>query len=150
MAFVRKSSCLRAGRRAKMERSRAGQTQGEGRLDMDCETPGGDALQRLAAIIRARRTAEAGTSYTRQLLDAGVEKCAKKFGEEAVETIIAALGHDDAAFKGEVADLLYHLLVLLEARGASLEEVLAVLEGRSGLSGLAEKAARNAGFVKSG
>jgi phosphoribosyl-ATP pyrophosphohydrolase len=110
----------------------------------------GDVLQKLIAVIHERRTASADTSYTRQLLDAGVSKCAKKLGEEAVETVIAAVGADEQAFKGEVADLIYHLLVLLEARGTSLDEVLAVLEGRLGLSGLAEKASRNANIVKPG
>jgi phosphoribosyl-ATP pyrophosphohydrolase len=111
---------------------------------------GGDVLDKLSAVIRERRAASADASYTRQLLDAGVPKCAKKLGEEAVETVIAAVGADDAAFKGEVADLIYHLLVLLEARGTSLDEVLAVLDARQGLSGLAEKAARNANTVKPG
>jgi phosphoribosyl-ATP pyrophosphohydrolase len=109
-----------------------------------------NVLQKLSAIIRERRAASADASYTRQLLDAGVPKCAKKLGEEAVETVIAALGDDDAAFKAEVADLVYHLLVLLEARGTSLDEVLAVLDARLGLSGLAEKAARNTSIVKPG
>lgn len=111
---------------------------------------GGDVLNKLSQTIRERRAASADTSYTRQLLDAGVPKCAKKLGEEAVETVIAAVGSDDAAFKGEVADLIYHLLVLLEARGTSLDEVLAVLEARQGLSGVAEKAARNTPSVKPG
>jgi phosphoribosyl-ATP pyrophosphohydrolase len=109
-----------------------------------------DVLQKLSAVIHERRAASAETSYTRQLLDAGVPKCAKKLGEEAVETVIAAIGGDDAAFKGEVADLFYHLLVLLEARGTPLDEVLSVLEARQGLSGLAEKAARNTNIAKPG
>ena len=111
---------------------------------------GGDVLKKLSAIIHERRAASADSSYTRQLLDAGIPKCAKKMGEEAVETIIAALGADDEAFKSEVADLIYHLLVLLEARGTSLEEVVTVLEARLGISGLDEKAARNANIVKPG
>jgi phosphoribosyl-ATP pyrophosphohydrolase len=74
------------------------------------------ALETLAATIRERRTASADKSYTRQLLDAGTPKCAKKLGEEATEVVIAALGEDDAALHGEAADLLYHLLVLLESR----------------------------------
>jgi phosphoribosyl-ATP pyrophosphohydrolase len=99
-------------------------------------------LERLAAAIRARRSAAADTSYTRQLLDGGVPRCAKKLGEEAVEVVIASLREDDEALKGEAADLVYHLLVLLEARGLAIEAVLAALEKRMGLSGLDEKASR--------
>lgn len=106
---------------------------------------GDTALERLAATIKARRADSAGKSYTRQLLDAGPKKCAKKFGEEAVEAVIAALAEDDAALKGEAADVLYHLLVLLEARGIAFADVLAVLEAREGTSGLAEKAGRAGG-----
>jgi len=101
-----------------------------------------DVLLQLAATIRARREAPADGSYTRQLLDAGVARCAKKFGEEAVETVIAATAEDDEALKGEAADLIYHLLVLLECRGIAAEDVLAVLERRMGTSGLKEKAER--------
>ena len=99
-------------------------------------------LPRLAAIIAARRQEVAGKSYTKELLDGGAEKCAKKLGEEAVETVIAALGNDATALKREAADLLYHLLVLLEVRRVPLGDVLAELEGRIGTSGLVEKAAR--------
>jgi len=101
-----------------------------------------DLLSELAATIRARRGATAEASYTRQLLDGGVERCAKKFGEEAVETVIAALKQSDEALKGEAADLLFHLLVILEVRGIPLEDVLDVLRARQGTSGHAEKAAR--------
>lgn len=102
-----------------------------------------DILERLAATIRARRTATAtGSSYTRQLLDAGPAGCAKKFGEEAIETVIAATSESEDKLKEEVADLLYHLLVLLESRSVSLEDVLSVLERRSGTSGLEEKSSR--------
>ena len=101
-----------------------------------------DVLNRLAQTIRARREASAENSYTRQLLDGGPERCAKKFGEEAVETVIAALGQSDEALKGEAADLVYHLLVLLESRSVPLDDVIQVLEGRMGESGLAEKARR--------
>ena len=100
-----------------------------------------DVLERLAATIRARRSA-AGSSYTRQLLDAGPIGCAKKLGEEAIETVIAGAGESEDKLKEEAADLLYHLLVLLESRGVSLEDVLSVLEQRSGTSGLEEKAGR--------
>lgn len=101
-----------------------------------------DVLQRLVALIKSRREDSADKSYTRQLLDAGVERCAKKLGEEAVETVIAGVGQSEAALTAEAADLLYHLLVLLECRNVALADVLHVLEGRMGTSGLAEKAAR--------
>ena len=102
-------------------------------------------LDRLAALITARRQAASDTSYTRQLLDAGPERCAKKFGEEAVEAVIAAVGNDLTAFKGEAADVLYHLVVLLESRGVPLADVCATLEKRMGQSGLDEKAQRGPG-----
>jgi len=102
-----------------------------------------DTLARLAATIAARRASDAETSYTRQLLDAGPAKCAKKLGEEAVETVIATMGESDGALKSEAADLLYHLLVVLEARHIPLDDVLSVLEQRMGQSGLAEKASRS-------
>jgi phosphoribosyl-ATP pyrophosphohydrolase len=101
-----------------------------------------DVLLRLAATIRARRADSAEKSYTRQLLDAGPARCAKKFGEEAVEAVIAAAAQTDAELKAEAADVLYHLLVLLESRNVALEDVLRVLDGRMGTSGLAEKASR--------
>jgi phosphoribosyl-ATP pyrophosphohydrolase len=99
-------------------------------------------LQRLAAVIHSRRSEPAASSYTRQLLDAGPERCARKLGEEAVETIIAALGSDTRALTREAADLLYHLMVLLESRQVAWPDVLNELEARVGTSGLAEKAAR--------
>ena len=101
-----------------------------------------DVLQRLAATIAARRVESAEKSYTRQLLEAGPERCAKKLGEEAGETVIAAVHQDDTALAAEAADLLYHLLVVLEVRGVSLATVMAVLDGRMAQSGLAEKASR--------
>jgi len=101
-----------------------------------------DVLLQLAATIKDRREATADSSYTRQLLDAGPARCAKKLGEEAVETVIAAVGESDEALKGEAADLLYHLLVLLESRNVALADVLAVLDKRMGTSGLKEKAER--------
>lgn len=104
--------------------------------------PTATVLGRLAATIKARRTAAADTSYTRQLLDAGVRRCSKKLGEEAVEVVIASLAEDDEALKGEAADLIYHLLVLLEARGVAIEDVLVMLERRMGTSGIDEKASR--------
>jgi phosphoribosyl-ATP pyrophosphohydrolase len=101
-----------------------------------------DVLQRLAALIRSRRAESAATSYTRQLIDAGPERCAKKLGEEATETVIAAMGTDSGALTREAADLLYHLLVLLECRQVPWQGVLAELESRMGTSGVAEKAGR--------
>ena len=104
---------------------------------------GDGTLERLAATIKARRHDSGSTSYTRQLLDAGPERCAKKFGEEAVEAVIAAMGSDPKALKSEAADTLYHLLVLLEARGVAFADVLAELDKRMATSGLEEKAARS-------
>jgi len=99
-------------------------------------------LDELAAIIRARRDAAAEKSYTKSLFEAGPPRIAKKFGEEAVEAVIAAMEGDRAALTSEAADVLYHLLVLIEARGVTLAEVLAELEWRTRQSGLAEKASR--------
>src|ERR1700680_4182697 len=101
-----------------------------------------DVLVQLAATIHARRAASADTSYTRQLLDAGPAKCAKKLGEEAVETVMAGASESAERLKEEAADLLYHLLVLLESRDVAIADVLGVLEARMGASGLKEKAER--------
>lgn len=104
-----------------------------------------ETLAALAATIRARRAETAGTSYTRQLLDGGPQRCAKKLGEEAVELVIAATSQDDKAVTAEAADVLYHLLVLLEVRNVEIADVLGVLAKRMGTSGLQEKAARSTG-----
>jgi phosphoribosyl-ATP pyrophosphohydrolase len=101
-------------------------------------------LQRLAALISVRRAESASKSYTRELLDGGPERCAKKLGEEAVEAVIAAVSGDRIALKREAADLLYHLLVVLASERLPLSMVLTELEDRMGTSGLAEKAARTA------
>lgn len=101
-----------------------------------------DILARLAATIEARKGADPESSYTAKLLAGGIDRPAKKFGEEAVETVIAAIQGDKGAIASESADLLYHWLVLLAASGVSLEDVAAKLEAREGVSGLAEKAAR--------
>ncbi|PZU50575.1 MAG: phosphoribosyl-ATP diphosphatase [Sphingomonas sp.] len=102
-----------------------------------------DALQRLEATIAARaKDGNAEGSYVAKLLAKGRLKIAQKLGEEAVETVIAALAEDDKALTGEAADLLFHLAVLLHERGLSIAEVLAELERREGKSGIAEKAAR--------
>jgi phosphoribosyl-ATP pyrophosphohydrolase len=103
-----------------------------------------EPLDRLFATIAARKGADASTSYTAQLLAAGVEKCARKFGEEAVEAVIAAVAHDPKALAAESADVLYHLLVLWAAAGITPEDVYAVLKTREGQSGLQEKASRKA------
>jgi phosphoribosyl-ATP pyrophosphohydrolase len=99
-------------------------------------------LERLAATIEARRGADPDSSWTAKLLSRGPEKCAEKFGEEAVEAIIAAARGDRAALTAEAADVLYHLLVMLAARDIPLDDVLAELDRREGTSGIAEKAGR--------
>jgi phosphoribosyl-ATP pyrophosphohydrolase len=99
-------------------------------------------LQELAERIAERAQAAPETSYTRKLLDKGITHCAKKLGEEAVETALAAVTEDRERLIAETADLLYHLLVVLQARGVTLAEVEAALANRVGLSGLQEKAAR--------
>ncbi len=100
------------------------------------------ALERLAATIEARRGADPETSWTARLLAKGPEKCAEKFGEEAVEAIIEAVKGDRARLTAEAADVLYHLLVMLAARGITLAEVEAELTRREGTSGIEEKASR--------
>ena len=100
------------------------------------------ALETLAEIVARRAEADAQSSYTRSLIDKGVARCAKKFGEEATEAVIAAVAEDDSALTGEAADVLYHLLVLLRARNVPLSAVMAELERRTAQSGHAEKAAR--------
>lgn len=101
-----------------------------------------DTLDRLSATIAARRTAKPGSSYVAALFAKGLPKIAQKLGEEAVETVIAAMSGDARGVTGEAADLLFHLLVLLEASGVPLEDVLAELDRREGVSGLDEKASR--------
>ncbi|ADE84910.1 phosphoribosyl-ATP diphosphatase [Rhodobacter capsulatus] len=100
------------------------------------------ALSRLAATVEARKGADPESSWTAKLFAKGPEKCAEKFGEEAVEAIIAAVKNDRANLVYEAADVLYHLTVMLAARDVSLDEVLAELDRRAGTSGIAEKAAR--------
>jgi phosphoribosyl-ATP pyrophosphohydrolase len=96
----------------------------------------------LAATIDARAASGGEMSYTRKLLEKGAEHCAKKFGEEAVETVIAAIENDRQHLIAEGADLMFHFLVLLKARGVTLEEVETALGLRTGMSGLEEKAGR--------
>jgi phosphoribosyl-ATP pyrophosphohydrolase len=100
-------------------------------------------LDDLAAIIAERRRASDGaTSYTASLIGEGVARCAKKFGEEAIEAALAAINEDDDRLAAEAGDVLYHLLVMLEARNVPLSAVMAELKSRTAQGGLAEKAAR--------
>nr|WP_206760992.1 phosphoribosyl-ATP diphosphatase [Tabrizicola soli] len=99
-------------------------------------------MEALAATIAARKGADPETSWTAKLLAKGPEKCAEKFGEEAVEAIIEAVKGDRARLTAEAADVLYHLLVMLAARDVTLGDVLAELDRREGTSGIAEKAGR--------
>ena len=99
-------------------------------------------LHDLAARVKERAAVSPDQSYTRKLLDKGVAHCAKKLGEEAVETALAAVSEDRDRVISEASDLIYHLLVVLRARDIAFEEVEAALSSRVGTSGLAEKAAR--------
>ena len=99
-------------------------------------------LDDLFATIEARKGADPETSWTAKLLSKGPEKCAEKFGEEAVEAIIEAVKGDRAGLTAEAADVLYHLMVMLAARDVSFDEVVQELSRRQGTSGIAEKAAR--------
>ncbi len=100
-------------------------------------------LDRLAATIAARKGADPDTSWTAKLLAKGPEKCAEKFGEEAVEAIIEAVRGDREQLTAEAADVLFHLLVMLASRDVALADVLAELDRRDGTSGLVEKTGRN-------
>jgi phosphoribosyl-ATP pyrophosphohydrolase len=102
-------------------------------------------LHDLEKRVQMRAQESADVSYTRKLLDRGVAQCAKKLGEEAVEAAIAAISEDRDRVIGEAADVLYHLLVVLHARGVKLDEVEAELGARTRQSGLDEKAARKSG-----
>ena len=104
-----------------------------------------ETLDRLAATLAARKGADPASSWTAKLLSEGPERCAKKFGEEAVETVIAAVSGDADATAAESADLIFHWLVLLAATGVSLDAVAARLQAREGRSGIEEKASRSAG-----
>ena len=100
------------------------------------------SVHALEAIVRDRLADPDAKSYTRTLAEKGVDKCAEKFGEEAVETIIAAVRGEPAALTAEAADTIYHLTVLLAVAGLSWDDVMAELSRRTGQSGLAEKAGR--------
>ncbi|MEO0397930.1 MAG: phosphoribosyl-ATP diphosphatase [Pseudomonadota bacterium] len=102
----------------------------------------GAAFDRLLQTAAARRNGDPDTSYTARLLSEGPERCAKKFGEEAVEAVIAGVAGDKAALAEETADVLYHLSVFLTACDVAPGDIAAVLAAREGVSGLDEKAAR--------
>ncbi len=102
----------------------------------------GAVLTRLEATIAARKGSGAHESYTASLLAGGAQKCAKKFGEEAVEAALAAVSGDKQHLTAEAADVLYHLLVMLAEKDVSLNEVAAALSAREGTSGHEEKASR--------
>jgi phosphoribosyl-ATP pyrophosphohydrolase len=99
-------------------------------------------LEDLAAIIAERANADPDSSWTARLLAKGPEKCAEKFGEEAIEAIIEAVRNDPERLTSEAADVLFHLLVMLQSRDVPLSDVMAELARRQGTSGLDEKAAR--------
>jgi phosphoribosyl-ATP pyrophosphohydrolase len=107
------------------------------------DTPG-DILARLEQVIGERAKAPPTESYVASLSARGLPVIARKLGEEAVETVVAALSGDDSDLIGEAADVLFHLLVLLAQKGIPLEKVLAELQRREGTSGLVEKASRSA------
>ena len=100
-------------------------------------------LEELEIIIAARAAASADESWTAKLLSKGPEKCAEKFGEEAIEAIIEAVRNDREKLTSEAADVLFHLLVMLKSRNVSVADVMDELARRQGQSGLAEKAARD-------
>jgi phosphoribosyl-ATP pyrophosphohydrolase len=104
-----------------------------------------EMIERLENLILERRDASAQTSYVASLFAKGREKIAQKVGEEATETIIAALSGDPAKLTSEAADLVFHLLILLADGGVGFADVLAELERRDGTSGIAEKAGRKTG-----
>ena len=99
-------------------------------------------LEDLFATIEARASADPDSSWTAKLLAKGPEKCAEKFGEEAVEAIIEAVKDDKTKLASEAADVLFHLLVMLKSRDVALSDVMAELSRRQGQSGIAEKASR--------
>jgi phosphoribosyl-ATP pyrophosphohydrolase len=99
-------------------------------------------LEDLFASIEVRATADPEKSWTASLLAQGPEKCAEKFGEEAIEAIIEAVKDDKMRLTSEAADVLFHLLVMLKSRGVALDDVMDELARRQGQSGLSEKAAR--------
>ncbi|MDG1103081.1 MAG: phosphoribosyl-ATP diphosphatase [Ascidiaceihabitans sp.] len=99
-------------------------------------------LNYLFETIQSRKTADPSSSWTAKLLSKGPEKCAEKFGEEAIEAIIEAVKGDKAGLTSEAADVIYHLMVMLAARDVTLDDVVAELTRRQAKSGIAEKASR--------
>ena len=104
--------------------------------------PQTNSLTRIAAIIESRKSADPSSSWTASLLASGPEKCAEKFGEEAIEAVIEAVKGDRARLTAEAADVVFHLLVMCAARGVSLADIEAELGRREGRSGVTEKAER--------
>ena len=102
----------------------------------------GAVLERLSGVIESRKGADSDVSYTAQLLSSGAARCARKFGEEAVEAVIAGAAGDRKALTEEAADVFYHLLVLLSVNDVSFDDVAAELASREGVSGHDEKASR--------
>ncbi|MEP1207117.1 MAG: phosphoribosyl-ATP diphosphatase [Rhizobiaceae bacterium] len=102
------------------------------------------SLTDLEKIIASRATSGDAESWTAKLVGKGIDKAAEKLGEEAVETVIAAISRDSEGVRNEAADLLYHLLVVLHMKGVSVDDVMAELQSRTSRSGIAEKASRNA------
>jgi phosphoribosyl-ATP pyrophosphohydrolase len=102
-----------------------------------------DTLARLEAVIASRKSASPDSSYVASLHARGLSVIARKLGEEAVEAVVAALADDDGELVGEAADVIFHLMVLLSARGVSLQQVMDELDRREGVSGLDEKASRS-------
>ena len=99
-------------------------------------------LKELIGIIKSRKNSGAKDSYTDSLFKKGLGRCGQKFGEEAVELIVASIEGDQKHAKQEAADVLYHYLVLLEAQDISLDEILIILEQRTKMSGFEEKLSR--------
>ena len=102
------------------------------------------SLEQLAERVSQRASASPDESYTAKLLQDGIDRCARKFGEEAIETIVSAVSRDKTGVTNEAADVFYHLLVLLKASGVPLSDVMAELDRRTAQSGLEEKAGRKA------
>ena len=102
------------------------------------------SLHDLEKIIAQRADSGDSSSWTVKLMGKGIEKAAEKLGEEAIESVIAAVAQDKDALRNEAADLLYHLLVVLKMKGVSVDDVISELDRRTGQSGLEEKAARSA------
>ncbi len=98
-----------------------------------------NVLQELNDVIKSKKDQSRNKSYTASLLKSGLNKCAEKFGEEAIELIVAAVNKDTENFNNEAADVLFHLLVLIESKESSIDTILNILKGRMGISGHLEK-----------